>query len=64
MTLGDMLRIPEELGAVIAEYEEEAQGIRERMPYYERWGSGKYYGLRLGMIEEFLSKLKRIEGES
>ena len=47
---------------VLADYERMAQEIRDDMPAHEKMGAGRYYRHKLAMIEEFVRKLRRMEG--
>lgn len=51
------------INALIVEYQKKIDEIRFDMPAHEKMGSGQYYRHKLGMYEEFVRKLRTVEGE-
>ena len=48
---------------LINEYQKRIDEIRFDMPAHEKMGGWKYYRHKLGMYEEFVRKLRTVEGE-
>ena len=55
-------KLAERLRRLILEYEIRIGHLVDDMPHHEKWGAGAYKRHELALCEEFVGKLKTVEG--